>query len=168
MTAHIAPIPIPTAGTSSMPGSSAAATPPAAPMNIAGNTGPPRKLDSEIAYASALQSISSSSAPTDQLAALLTTSGSWSWPEKSTSEAGWPVASENPIASPPIRSAQHRHEQHHAGLDPGADGEREELDPAADERRHQPDRERPAEHRERERAGVRQVRARSARTSRGR
>ena len=167
MTAHIAPIPIPTAGTSSMPGSSAAATPPAAPMNIAGNTGPPRKVDSEIAYASALHSISSSSAPTDQLAALLTTSGSWSWPEKSTSEAGWSVASENPIASPPISEPQHGHEQDHARLDPGTDGDGEDRDPAPDERRHQPDRERPAEHRDGRAVRGAAGPARSARTSRG-
>ena len=49
ITVHIAPMPIATAGTSSSPGRSRAAMPPAAPMNIAGNTGPPRKLESDSA-----------------------------------------------------------------------------------------------------------------------
>src|SRR5690348_4626447 len=40
--AHIAPMPMATAGTMLIPGSCAAAIPPAAPMNIDGNTGPPR------------------------------------------------------------------------------------------------------------------------------
>jgi hypothetical protein len=39
--------------------------PPAAPMNMAGNTGPPRKLLSEAPYASALHATSASSAPTE-------------------------------------------------------------------------------------------------------
>src|SRR3954447_14049575 len=43
----IAPMPIANAGTSGRPGRCDAAIPPAAPMNIAGNTGPPRKLDSD-------------------------------------------------------------------------------------------------------------------------
>jgi hypothetical protein len=38
------------------------ATPPTAPMNIAGKTGPPRKLLSDTLYASPLQANSSSSA----------------------------------------------------------------------------------------------------------
>ena len=45
--AHIAPMPMATAGTSERPGRSAAAMPAAAPMNSAGKTGPPRKLDSD-------------------------------------------------------------------------------------------------------------------------
>ena len=43
----IAPIPMATAGTRSRPGRCDAAMPPAAPMNMAGKIGPPRKLDSE-------------------------------------------------------------------------------------------------------------------------
>ena len=47
MTVHMAPIPMATPGTSDMPGRCDAAIPAAAPMNIDGNTGPPRKLESE-------------------------------------------------------------------------------------------------------------------------
>ena len=39
----IAPIPMATAGTSGRPGAWESSIPPAAPMNMAGNTGPPRK-----------------------------------------------------------------------------------------------------------------------------
>ena len=46
-TAVIAPMPIATAGTRLIPGRWDMAMPPAAPMNIAGNTGPPRKALSE-------------------------------------------------------------------------------------------------------------------------
>ena len=46
-TVHIAPIPIAAAGTNSSPGRCEAAIPAAAPTNIAGNTGPPRKLESD-------------------------------------------------------------------------------------------------------------------------
>src|SRR6185312_1689928 len=45
--ADIAPMPMATPGTSERPGRSEAAMPAAAPMNSAGNTGPPRKLDSD-------------------------------------------------------------------------------------------------------------------------
>ncbi len=48
ITVHMAPIPMATPGTSDRPGRWDAATPPAAPMNMDGNTGPPRKLESEI------------------------------------------------------------------------------------------------------------------------
>ena len=72
---------------------------------------------------------------------------SGSWPENSTSDAPWSVASAKPTASPPISEAQHGHEQHHAPLDARADGEREQLDRAAEERRDQAERDRPAEHR---------------------
>ena len=47
MTVARAPIPMATEGTSTMPGRWEAATPRAAPMNMDGNTGPPRKPDSE-------------------------------------------------------------------------------------------------------------------------
>ena len=47
ITVHIAPMPIATAGISGRPGRCDAAMPPAAPMNIDGNTGPPRKLLSD-------------------------------------------------------------------------------------------------------------------------
>ena len=40
----IAPMPMATAGTSGRPGRCDIAAPPTAPMNIAGKTGPPRKL----------------------------------------------------------------------------------------------------------------------------
>ena len=106
--------------------------PPAAPMNIAGNTGPPRKLDSESAYASALQSTSSSSAPTDQPAALpisgpeLVLAG-----EEHVGRRGGPSPRRSRSPGPPISEPQHGHQQHHARLDPGADGDGEELDPAA-------------------------------------
>ena len=66
ITTDMAPIPIARPGTSSIPGRCDAAMPPAAPMNIAGNTGPPRKLDSESAYASPLHRMRNSRAPTDQ------------------------------------------------------------------------------------------------------
>ena len=49
ITVDIAPMPIATAGTSSSPGRCDAAMPPAAPMNIAGNTGPPRNALSDSA-----------------------------------------------------------------------------------------------------------------------
>jgi hypothetical protein len=46
--AHIAPMPIATAGIIGSPGRCEAAIPPAAPMNIDGNTGPPRNELSEM------------------------------------------------------------------------------------------------------------------------
>ena len=49
ITVHMAPIPMATPGTNDSPGRWEAATPAAAPMNIDGNTGPPRKLDSDTA-----------------------------------------------------------------------------------------------------------------------
>ena len=45
ITVHMAPMPIATAGTSTRPGRWEPATPMAAPMNIDGNTGPPRNAD---------------------------------------------------------------------------------------------------------------------------
>ena len=45
--AHIAPMPMPMAGARSIPGSPLTAMPSAAPMNIAGKTGPPRKALSD-------------------------------------------------------------------------------------------------------------------------
>jgi hypothetical protein len=47
MAAHIAPMHAPIAGARLMPGNPLAATPRAAPMNIEGKTGPPRKALSE-------------------------------------------------------------------------------------------------------------------------
>ena len=44
---HIAPIPIATAGTSCIPGRFMVRTPSAAPMNMLGNTGPPRNALSD-------------------------------------------------------------------------------------------------------------------------
>ena len=44
ITADIAPMPMATPDTSGSPGRCDIAIPPAAPMNMAGNTGPPRKL----------------------------------------------------------------------------------------------------------------------------
>ena len=102
ITVHMAPIPMATAGTSSSPGRPDAAMPPVAPMNMAGNTGPPRKLDSDSAYARPLQSMSRRSAPTDRPPAPPTSDPSASWPENRTSEASWLVASANPMASPAI------------------------------------------------------------------
>ena len=48
ITVHMAPIPMATPGTRDMPGRWDAAIPAAAPMNIDGKTGPPRKLDSDM------------------------------------------------------------------------------------------------------------------------
>jgi len=47
ITTHIAPMPMATPGTSGNPGRCDIATPPAAPRNIAGNAGPPRKPASD-------------------------------------------------------------------------------------------------------------------------
>src|SRR6266545_7072766 len=47
ITAHIAPMPMATPGTSGSPGRCDSAIPPAAPRNIAGKTGPHRKLLSD-------------------------------------------------------------------------------------------------------------------------
>ena len=47
ITADIAPMPMATAGTSGSPGRCDMAMPPAAPMNMAGKMGPPRKLLSD-------------------------------------------------------------------------------------------------------------------------
>ena len=44
---HIAPMPMPIAGARLMPGSPLRAMPSTAPMNMAGNTGPPRKALSD-------------------------------------------------------------------------------------------------------------------------
>ena len=69
MTVLIAPMPIATAGTSDMPGRSAAATPAAAPMKIAGKIGPPRKLGEAERVGQALACDQSRSAPVDQVEA---------------------------------------------------------------------------------------------------
>ena len=48
ITTDIAPMPMATPATSGSPGRCDSAMPPTAPMNIAGNVGPPRKLLSEM------------------------------------------------------------------------------------------------------------------------
>src|SRR3954451_19418376 len=55
-----------TAGVVSKPGSCAANSPAAAPRNIAGNVGPPRKVPTEMPYARPLKAITRISADTDQ------------------------------------------------------------------------------------------------------
>ena len=80
----IAPIPIATPATIGSPGRWDSATPTAAPMNIAGNVGPPRKLLSEHAYASDFVSTSSNSAPTVHESACWINGASALSPEKST------------------------------------------------------------------------------------
>jgi hypothetical protein len=61
--AVIAPIPMAAPAISGRPGRCDSAIPPAAPMNIQGKTGPPRKPASEMEYASALHTTSRTSAP---------------------------------------------------------------------------------------------------------
>jgi hypothetical protein len=48
ITAHIAPMPMATPGTSGSPGKCDRAIPPAAPRNMLGKTGPPRKPLSDV------------------------------------------------------------------------------------------------------------------------
>jgi len=78
--------------------------PAAAPMNIDGKTGPPRKLLSDSAYARLLQSTSRRSAPTDHSPACPTSGPSAVCPEKRTSDELLPVACPKPIASPAMSS----------------------------------------------------------------
>ena len=61
----MAPIPMPIAGARLMPGSPLSAMPSTAPMNMAGNTGPPRKALSDRPYASVLHSPSTTSVATE-------------------------------------------------------------------------------------------------------
>ena len=91
-------------GGGSKPGRCEAIIPAAAPRNIAGKVGPPRKLASEIAHASPLKASSGASAPSDHVPPRRGDPGSWSWPENSTSLSCWSVASANAIASPATAS----------------------------------------------------------------
>src|SRR3954452_15433086 len=83
-----APMPTATAGVSANPGRCDAISPAAAPRNRAGNTGPPRKLPSEIPYATPLATIRSASAAIVQVPALETRGESALAPEKSTVSTG--------------------------------------------------------------------------------
>ncbi len=60
----MAPMPMPTAGTSARPGRCDSSTPPTAPMKMAGNVGPPRKPLMDTLYAMPFMSRSSARAPT--------------------------------------------------------------------------------------------------------
>src|SRR5664280_2194954 len=84
MTVAMAPMPMATAGTSESPGRWAAATPMAAPMNMDGNTGPPRKPESESPYATDLQATRSTSAPTVQAEGWRTSPGRADCPDSSS------------------------------------------------------------------------------------
>ena len=84
MATVIAPIPIAAPAIIDSPGRCESAIPTTAPMNMPGNTGPPRKPLSASEYASPLQATSRISAPTDQVAAPSIRPGSWSCPEKRT------------------------------------------------------------------------------------
>ena len=64
-TAHIAPMPIAAPATAGSPGRWDSAMPPAAPMNIDGKIGPPRKVASATEYARPLQATSRTSAPAE-------------------------------------------------------------------------------------------------------
>ena len=86
MTVVMAPIPMAMPATIGRPGRWDRAIPAAAPMNIEGKIGPPRKLESDAVYAIPLQMTSSTSAPTLKVPAVSTSDGSWSCPEKSTSD----------------------------------------------------------------------------------
>ena len=99
-----APMHTATPAASGKPGTCEAMIPAAAPRKRAGNTGPPRKLPSEIAYASPLKTISSASAESDQLPACAISPGSWSCPENSTSSTALPLASWKAIARPETAS----------------------------------------------------------------
>src|SRR6476659_9550972 len=86
----IAPMPMPTQAIIERPGSWESRMPSAAPMNMPGNTGPPRKLLSERLYATLLQVRSMIKAPVDHDDALSTRVGMASWPENSTNEDAFP------------------------------------------------------------------------------
>jgi hypothetical protein len=62
--AVIAPIPMAAPAIIGRPGRCDIAIPPAAPMNIPGKVGPPRKPASEMEYANPLHAMSRTSAPT--------------------------------------------------------------------------------------------------------
>ena len=72
----MAPIPMASAGTSVMPGRCEAMMPTAAPMNMPGNTGPPRNALSDKPYAIALHTTSSTRAPIVHVDACSTSTGS--------------------------------------------------------------------------------------------
>ena len=91
--AHIAPMPMPMAGARSIPGRPLAAMPSAAPMNMDGNTGPPRNALSDSPYASDLQMTEQDQAPIEYSAAFATRLGRASWPENSISVKLSPVRS---------------------------------------------------------------------------
>src|SRR5262245_50418776 len=82
--AAIAVIPTATAGVTARPGRCDASKPPAAPMNSAGNVGPPRNAPSDTAQAAPLQTTTQANAPADQVPELATRPDSVSCPENST------------------------------------------------------------------------------------
>ena len=76
MATVIAPMPMAAPPIIGRPGRCERAMPPAAPMNMLGKIGPPRKLLSDRPYASPLHTTSSTSAPAVQLAAFSISPGS--------------------------------------------------------------------------------------------
>ena len=143
----IAPMPIAIAGTSSRPGRCDAASPPAAPMKMAGKIGAPPEArerqrvgealaeDEEQQYAHR----EAGRVPHQRSQLILAR-------EKDVAEAlvGGRVKADRQSGD---HQSEQGHQDHHARFDERADGEREPLDAGADERSDEPDGDRPAEHR---------------------
>src|ERR1700759_4088821 len=93
MTQVMLPMPMAAPATMGRPGRWDMAMPKAAPMNMPGKVGPPRKAPRDPPYANPLQATSSTKVPTEKEAPFVKSEGSEDWPEKSTSDDGFPVPS---------------------------------------------------------------------------
>ena len=122
--------------------------PAAAPMNIAGKTGPPRKLEQRQRVGEALaEDEQQQSADRPRRRTAPTSPGSADCPENRTSEELLSVACPKPMASPAISDPEDGHEQDHPRLHVGPDRQREPLDAAPQERGDDAEHDGPQEHR---------------------